>query len=66
MTQGSQAHAVSSNATIEVGAPVIPVGYSIGEFVTYPFTITGNGAITAMNAADTHVLTASKIAPLPR
>lgn len=66
MTQGTSAYAVSSDASIAVGTPTIPIGYSIGEFVTYPFTITADGAIAAMNAADTHVLTATKIAPLLR
>lgn len=63
MTHGHYAQSISSDATISVGAPSVPIGYSIGQFVTYPFTITGNGAIASINAADTHIQTASKIAP---
>lgn len=62
--QDAAANAISSSAEIAVGTPTVPIGYSIGQFVTYPFTITGDGAIAAMNAADSHILTASKIAPL--
>lgn len=64
VTHASNPFAVSSTAEIAVGTPVVPIGYTIGEFVTYPFTITGDGAIASINAADTHVQTASKIAPL--
>jgi Tfp pilus assembly protein PilX len=63
VTHTSNLFTVASNAEISVGAPTVPIGYSIGEFVTYPFTITGDGAIASINAADTHVQTASKIAP---
>lgn len=63
MTQGYYVQPVSSSATIAVGTPTIPIGYSIGEFVTYPFTITASGAIASINASDTHIQTASKIAP---
>ena len=59
----SNPFAITSTAEISVGAPTVPIGYSIGEFVTYPFTITGDGAIASINAADTHVQTADKIAP---
>jgi type II secretory pathway pseudopilin PulG len=63
VTHASNYFTVSSDAEITVGAPTVPIGYSIGEFVSYPFTITGDGAIATINAADTHVQTASKIAP---
>ncbi len=63
LTQGYSAQPVTSSATIAVGTPTIPIGYSIGEFVAYPFTITADGAIASINAADTHVQTASKISP---
>lgn len=63
VTHTSNQFTVSSNAEIQVGAPTVPIGYSIGEFVSYPFTITGDGAIATINASDTHVQTASKIAP---
>jgi hypothetical protein len=48
-----------------VGTPAVPNGYTIGEFVTYPFTITADAAIPSINAADRHILTAEKIAPSP-
>ena len=63
VTHTSNQFTVSSDAEIQVGAPTVPIGYSIGEFVSYPFTITGDGAIASINASDTHVQTASKIAP---
>lgn len=62
-THAANSYTVNSSAEIQVGTPTIPVGYSIGEFVTYPFTITADGAIASINAADRHVQTASKIAP---
>jgi hypothetical protein len=65
MTQGYPARQVSSSATISVGTPAVPNGYTIGEFVTYPFTITADAAIPSINAADRHILTAEKIAPSP-
>jgi PilX N-terminal len=63
VTHAANPFTISSDAEIQVGAPTVPVGYSIGEFVVYPFTIIGDGAITSINAADRHVQTASKIAP---
>jgi len=63
VTHASNSFAVTSNAEISVGTPTVPIGYSIGEFVTYPFTIIGDGAIATINAADRHIQTASKIAP---
>ncbi|MEZ5542042.1 MAG: PilX N-terminal domain-containing pilus assembly protein [Pseudomonadota bacterium] len=62
MTHGYTAQSVTSSATIAVGTPTVPIGYSIGQFVTYPFTITGDGAIASINAR-TPIQTASKIAP---
>ena len=55
--------AIASSATISVETPSVPIGYSIGDFVNYPFTITGSGQIASINAAATHTQTASKIAP---
>jgi PilX N-terminal len=63
VTHADNHFAVTSTAEIRVGAPTVPVGYSIGEFVTYPFTIISDGAIASINAADRHTQTASKIAP---
>jgi len=63
VTHTANLYTISSDAEISVGLPSVPIGYSIGEFVSYPFTITSDGAIASINAADTHVQTASKIAP---
>ena len=52
-----------SGASISVGTPEVPIGYSLGDFVRYPFTVTGSSSIASINASDTHVQTASKIAP---
>ena len=54
---------ITSDATISVGNPEVPIGFSLGDFVRYPFTITGSSSIASINASDTHVQTASKIAP---
>ncbi len=54
---------ITSGATISAGTPDVALGYSLGEFVSYPFTITSSSAIASINASDTHVQTASKIAP---
>jgi len=66
VTHASNLFTVTSDAEIQVGAPTVPIGYSIGEFVSYPFTITGDGAIASISASDTHIQTASKIAPYLR
>lgn len=63
VTHAGNKFAVSSKAEIKVGAPTVPVGYSIGEFVSYPFTITSDGTIASINATDRHIQTATKIAP---
>jgi hypothetical protein len=55
--------AIASSATITVEEPSVPIGYSIGDFVNYPFTIIGSGQIASINAAAAHTQTASKIAP---
>jgi hypothetical protein len=57
---------IASDATIVVGTPNVPIGYSIGDFVNFPFTITSSGEITSINASATHTQTASKIAPFLR
>jgi type II secretory pathway pseudopilin PulG len=54
---------MTSGATVSAGVPAVPVGYTLGDFVSYPFTITSTSTIASINAADTHVQTASKIAP---
>jgi hypothetical protein len=58
--------AITSDATITSGTPSIPIGYSIGDFVTFPFTISSSGGIASINAAATHTQTASKVAPFLR
>ena len=57
---------ITSDATITVETPTIPIGYSIGDFVNYPFTIISSGEIASINALATHTQTASKIAPFLR
>jgi hypothetical protein len=58
---------MTSDATIEVGTPTIPIGgYSIEDFRSYPFTIISSGEIPSINASATHTQTASKIAPFLR
>jgi PilX N-terminal len=57
---------IASDATIVVGTPNVPIGYSIGDFVNYPFTITSSGKIASINASATHTQTASKVAPFLR
>jgi len=54
---------MSAGATVAAGAPEVPVGFTLGDFVSYPFTITSSSSIASINSADTHVLTASKVAP---
>ena len=63
VTHASNKFAVSSSAEIQVGAPTVPVGYSIGEFLSYPFTIISDGTIASINAAAKHTQTATKIGP---
>lgn len=63
VTHASNNFVVTSNSSTAVGTPTIPIGYSIGEFVDYPFTITADSEIASINAADRHVQTVSKIAP---
>jgi hypothetical protein len=59
----SHSFSMVSDATISSGVPEVPVGYSLGEYMSYPFTITSSSTIASINATDTHVQTASKIAP---
>lgn len=54
---------MTAAATIAAGAPEITVGFTLGDFVSYPFTITSSSSIASINSADTHILTASKVAP---
>ena len=54
---------ITSGASISAGTPEVAIGFSLGEFVSYPFTITSSSSIASINASDTHVQTASKIAP---
>ena len=58
---------ITSDATITVGTPTIPIGgYSIEDFRSYPFTIVSSGEIASINASATHTQTASKVAPYLR
>jgi len=54
---------IASSATISAGVPEVPIGFTLGDFVSYPFTVTSSSTIASINAADTHVQTANKIAP---
>ena len=63
LDHASYSFTITSDATISVGTPEVPVGFSLGDFVRYPFTITGSSSIASINASDTHVQKASKIAP---
>ena len=54
---------MAAGATIAAGTPEVAVGFTLGDFVSYPFTITSSSTIASINSADTHILTASKVAP---
>ena len=54
---------MTAGAIVAAGDPEVPVGFTLGDFVSYPFTITSSSSIASINSADTHVLTASKVAP---
>ncbi len=54
---------ITSSATIQVEIPEIPIGFTLGDFVSYPFTINSTSTIATINASDTHVQTATRIAP---
>ena len=54
---------MAAGATVAAGAPEVPIGFTLGDFVSYPFTITSSSSIASINSADTHILTASKVAP---
>ncbi len=55
--------AITSSATIQAGTPEVPIGFTLGDFVSYPFTINSTSTIATINASDTHVQTATRIAP---
>lgn len=63
LDHGSHSFSMTSGATISAGVPTVPIGFTLGDFVSYPFTVTSTSSIASINAADTHVQTASKIAP---
>ena len=54
---------MTAGATIVAGIPEVAVGFTLGDFVSYPFTITSSSSIASINSADMHILTASKVAP---
>jgi hypothetical protein len=54
---------MTAGATVAAGAPEVAVGFTLGDFVSYPFTVTSSSSIASINSADTHILTASKVAP---
>lgn len=63
LDHGGHSFSMTSGATISAGVPTVPIGFTLGDFVSYPFTVTSTSSIASINAADTHVQTASKIAP---
>lgn len=63
LDHGDNNFAITSSATIQAGTPEIPIGFTLGDFVSYPFTINSSSTIATINASDTHVQTASRIAP---
>jgi type II secretory pathway pseudopilin PulG len=63
LDHGSNSFNMTSSASIGAGKPMVPIGYTLGDFVSYPFTISSAASIASINANDTHVQTASKIAP---
>lgn len=54
---------IASSAIISAGIPQVPIGFTLGDFVSYPFTVTSSSSIASINATDTHVQTANKVAP---
>ncbi len=54
---------ITTSATIQVETPEIPIGFTLGDFVSYPFTINSTSTIATINASDTHVQTATRVAP---
>ena len=63
LDHSNHSFSMTAGATIAVGTPDVAVGFTLGDFVSYPFTITSSSSIASINSADTHVLTASKVAP---
>ena len=63
LDHSNNSFSMTASATIAAGVPEVPIGFTLGDFVSYPFTITSSSNIASINSADTHVLTASKIAP---
>ncbi|MGB5605560.1 MAG: PilX N-terminal domain-containing pilus assembly protein [Gammaproteobacteria bacterium] len=63
LDHGSNSFNITSSASVTAGTATIPVGYTLGDFVSYPFTINSSASIASINASDTHIQTASKIAP---
>ena len=63
LDHSNHSFSMTAVATIAAGVPEVPVGFTLGDFVSYPFTITSSSSIASINSADTHILTASKVAP---
>jgi len=63
LDHGSNSFNMTSSASVAAGSPQVPIGYTLGEFVSYPFTINSTASIASINASDAHIQTASKIAP---
>lgn len=56
-------YSVTSSATVSQGGPAMAVGFSVGEYAAYPFTITGTGQIESIGAESVHVQTVQRIGP---
>jgi len=42
---------MTAGATVAAGVPEVPVGFTLGDFVSYPFTITSSSSIASINSA---------------
>lgn len=57
------AYTVASSATVSQGGPSMALGFSVGEYAAYPFTITGTGQIESIGAESVHIQTVQRIGP---
>lgn len=63
ITPAGKSYTVTSSSETTAGAPYPAVGYSIGEFVAYPFTIRATGGVPENMARSIHVQTIERAAP---
>ncbi len=54
---------VASSATVSQGGHSLAIGFSVGEYAAYPFTITGTGQIESIGAESVHIQTVQRIGP---